>query len=625
MAVETLQRDAVRPRGCWSRAALTAPLRRGEHGARADARVEGVRVDRGGSRHTSGSAAMPSTTRCRSRTRGCWRSPCRWRSWRAGLPRAPPGHGAPREPGHDPPPAGCRDPLTLSVTAGDLRPHRRGRTLDVRLEARVGDDLVWECDSVYLSRGRGTEGAPREERRPPLLGPAGRAVAPARGPRALLRRGLRRRQPDPPAPRERQGHGLPTTHRPRHVDVRAHARRAGPRARSGRRRAGCGSPPRCSSPAPWSWSSTATPGASPAGLRSGQGPREDPSGSSCSTLRALTASCVGRLGCPAAPLRLEWPVRAMAAAPGTATVVRLGSSAPGVVWPCARWRRRRGLVKTGTDREPDGGMRNEPDQPTRRRWPRRPPLPWRSPSGPQATAASRPTDPPSYMTSWLAPRHRRRRTRASSSTPTGRSPEHHRSSVAARRAALNEGGAGLLDFSASPASPGVGFPTGAIGVREKETSSGTSCAAWTLRRRRRLTLTWARRRQAWSRRRPPWTSTSSRARSILATRQPRHRRGRHPACLFELQSGANIGATPTVCRRRRSSPATTLRTPAPDSGANNNCRWEISAPSWTRCDDRLVRHPDPDRARRLLLAHGRRGRHRSPTRTPCPRTSGVDQ
>jgi acyl dehydratase len=67
------------------------------------------------------------------------------------------------------------DPLALSVTAGDVRPHRRGRTLDVRLEAHVGDHLVWECDSVYLSRGKGTEGAPREDPPPTLA--TGRAVA----------------------------------------------------------------------------------------------------------------------------------------------------------------------------------------------------------------------------------------------------------------------------------------------------------------------------------------------------------------------------------------------------------------------------------------------------------------
>ena len=60
------------------------------------------------------------------------------------------------------------EPLTLSVTAGDVRPHRRGRALDVRLEAHVADDLVWECDSVYLSRGRGTEDAPRDDAPPTL-------------------------------------------------------------------------------------------------------------------------------------------------------------------------------------------------------------------------------------------------------------------------------------------------------------------------------------------------------------------------------------------------------------------------------------------------------------------------
>ena len=77
------------------------------------------------------------------------------------------------------------DPLTLSVAAGALLPHRRGRTLDVRLEARVGDELVWECDSVYLSRGKGTEGAPRRDA-PPAL-PVGTAVARWRLPEDLGR------------------------------------------------------------------------------------------------------------------------------------------------------------------------------------------------------------------------------------------------------------------------------------------------------------------------------------------------------------------------------------------------------------------------------------------------------
>lgn len=78
------------------------------------------------------------------------------------------------------------DALTLSVTAGAIRPHRRGRTLDVRLEAHVGDDLAWECDSVYLSRGHGAdEHAPRGETPPPL--PDGPAVARWRLPEDLGR------------------------------------------------------------------------------------------------------------------------------------------------------------------------------------------------------------------------------------------------------------------------------------------------------------------------------------------------------------------------------------------------------------------------------------------------------
>ena len=77
------------------------------------------------------------------------------------------------------------DPLTLSVAAGALRPHRRGRTLDVRLEAEVDGELVWECDSVYLSRGKGTEDAPRGAAHPGL--PVGTAVARWRLPENLGR------------------------------------------------------------------------------------------------------------------------------------------------------------------------------------------------------------------------------------------------------------------------------------------------------------------------------------------------------------------------------------------------------------------------------------------------------
>ena len=82
-------------------------------------------------------------------------------------------------------PVVAAEPLTLDVTAGAIRPHRKGRTLDVRIEARVGEDVAWECDSVYLSRGHGSPDAPRAARPPEL--PGGPAVARWRLPEDLGR------------------------------------------------------------------------------------------------------------------------------------------------------------------------------------------------------------------------------------------------------------------------------------------------------------------------------------------------------------------------------------------------------------------------------------------------------
>ncbi|HSD81784.1 MAG TPA: hypothetical protein VLB47_14040, partial [Solirubrobacteraceae bacterium] len=41
-------------------------------------------------------------------------------------------------------PVDAGEALTLSVRAGDLRPHPRGRTFALRTEARAGDEVVWE-------------------------------------------------------------------------------------------------------------------------------------------------------------------------------------------------------------------------------------------------------------------------------------------------------------------------------------------------------------------------------------------------------------------------------------------------------------------------------------------------
>ena len=121
------------------------------------------------------------------------------------------------------------DPLTLSVTAGALRPHRRGRTLDVRSEARVPTrELVWGCDSVYLSRGAGTEGAPHRDA-PPAL-PVGTAVARWGLPEDLGRSyagvsGTSTRSTcTPSAPRR----WASRAHRARNVDLRPRPRSPGP-------------------------------------------------------------------------------------------------------------------------------------------------------------------------------------------------------------------------------------------------------------------------------------------------------------------------------------------------------------------------------------------------------------
>ena len=176
MALETLAAlPATGP--LLARAALTARGRRGDTVPERTLRVEGVPVDRDRltayqrlTGHAVGDTlpqpypwvlALPLQTALMTRS---------------DFPLALPGmvHLENRVRTHRALDAG--DLLTLSVTAGGIRPHRRGRTLDVRLEAHVGGDLAWECDSVYLSRGRGAdEDAPRGDA-PPRL-PDGPAVA----------------------------------------------------------------------------------------------------------------------------------------------------------------------------------------------------------------------------------------------------------------------------------------------------------------------------------------------------------------------------------------------------------------------------------------------------------------
>jgi MaoC like domain len=57
--------------------------------------------------------------------------------------------------------------LDLTVRAADLRPHERGRQLDVVAEATVEGEPVWRDVSTYLHKEKGSGGTGRDERQAP--------------------------------------------------------------------------------------------------------------------------------------------------------------------------------------------------------------------------------------------------------------------------------------------------------------------------------------------------------------------------------------------------------------------------------------------------------------------------
>jgi acyl dehydratase len=64
-------------------------------------------------------------------------------------------------------PIGVGEPLDVSVRAENLRPHRRGRQVDLVSEVGVAGEEVWRGVSTYLSRDAEHPEAPRSE--PPAL------------------------------------------------------------------------------------------------------------------------------------------------------------------------------------------------------------------------------------------------------------------------------------------------------------------------------------------------------------------------------------------------------------------------------------------------------------------------
>ena len=51
-------------------------------------------------------------------------------------------------------PLTAAEPVSLTVWAENLRPHRRGRQFDIAAEARSGGELAWFGRSTYLRRGK---------------------------------------------------------------------------------------------------------------------------------------------------------------------------------------------------------------------------------------------------------------------------------------------------------------------------------------------------------------------------------------------------------------------------------------------------------------------------------------
>lgn len=57
-------------------------------------------------------------------------------------------------------PIGVGEALSVSVRAGNLQPHPKGRTFELTTEYRVGDELVWEGLATIFRRGGGGAPAP---------------------------------------------------------------------------------------------------------------------------------------------------------------------------------------------------------------------------------------------------------------------------------------------------------------------------------------------------------------------------------------------------------------------------------------------------------------------------------
>jgi hypothetical protein len=193
-------------------------------------------------------------------------------------------------------------------------------------------------------------------------------------------------------------------------------------------------------------------------------------------------------------------------------------------------------------------------------------------------AAEDPPTNPSYVTSWLAlstgPSNTVRLVDASTGATTTT-----QTLTTSTSCAMNQGGKALVEFTPSAGAQGVGLSAGSIGVREKKNAAGTSCSAVDFASKESLTLTLQGGVGGLVAASASLDINLKQSAQILATA----RKGGTAVGLYELRSGTTITAPQPV---EGDPPRTvfTCNNPAdsgPDSGTSNNCRWEISAPSWT--------------------------------------------
>ncbi len=190
--------------------------------------------------------------------------------------------------------------------------------------------------------------------------------------------------------------------------------------------------------------------------------------------------------------------------------------------------------------------------------------------------------PPSYVSSWLELTTGSTNTVKQLTAPDAPAPPTQ-TLTSGSDCALASSGPALLGFTGT-GSLGAGLNSGAIGVREKKNANGTSCSAVDAASGESLTVALGSGVNGLVATSASLDIDLKQNAQILATAK----RGTATVGRYELRSGSTIttplqipaslgGAVDPLNLKQCNNPADS----GPDSGINNNCRWELSAPTWT--------------------------------------------